>query len=198
MRPMFRIPLTLSVIFLFVHSEALALGPGVPYGGGARTISGTYTGILLPDTAGGGGSDPVDEDAFIGSNALGLFSLVGDSSGVVNGAAIFFLDDVAYNSTIIGLSDSQKGQIFAVLDLTSVATFIDTTSSGDTFTFVKGGSGRLIASTSGRGSRDLTGTASVIASFTATTYSFIVDGVQQTSSTSPITAFSLTNATSGT
>jgi hypothetical protein len=218
MRNSIRSPLAILLAFILIQAQAMALGPGVPYGGVAGgSIQGIYTGVFIPGTGEINPFEPIDPNLLIGTNSLGVFALEADPSGEVEGTAIFFIGGVSYNAVIQGLSLTGKGQLFGVLDLKStfqVVTFVGTPPQPIAFILV--GSGRMVASSGVTGSSSknvfaslggiLTGNARVTAdtrddgdedTVDEVTVDFIVDGIRGGQTTAQVPTLQLEETTPG-
>ena len=107
--------LSLLLSFAFLQAQSWAIGGGP--GGGTTTataIAGTYSGVLLP--AGQTNPSIINQAS---SASIGLFSVGVPSTGIATGAAVAFVDGVAYIGDMIGVADPQKNTLVGIVEATS-------------------------------------------------------------------------------
>lgn len=107
--------LSLLVAFVFLQTQSWALSGGPVYpGGDLTTYTGTYAGVLIPQTA-----QNAAAVANPPASAIGLFTFKQPTTGFATGTLVTFVNGAAFNGTIQGVLDPQQGQFNGVLDATS-------------------------------------------------------------------------------
>ncbi|MEO7167494.1 MAG: hypothetical protein ABI787_10715 [Spartobacteria bacterium] len=93
--------------YILFASQCFALKGG-PFDGGGKgqvTTTGTFAGILLPESNG------------VGSNTLGLFTLIVPSTGLATGNATMFGFGAAMTGTVQGAADPKTAKLYAILNM---------------------------------------------------------------------------------
>lgn len=110
--------LSLLVCFVFLQTQSWALSGGPVFGAGdAAAISGTYAGVLLPDTS---VLETPGSLLQLDPNALGLFSLGIPTVGVASGAAAIFNRGEVFTGTIVGVADPGEGTLKALVEMSAI------------------------------------------------------------------------------
>ncbi|MDB6151814.1 MAG: hypothetical protein JWL90_267 [Chthoniobacteraceae bacterium] len=103
--------LSLLVSFVLLQTQSWALSGGPQYGGSAASYTGTYAGVLIPES-----------DATLatssGSASIGLFSLEQPSKGFATGVVIAFVNGAVFNGTIDGILDPRGGELNGIINAT--------------------------------------------------------------------------------
>ena len=103
--------LSLLLSFVFLQTQTWAIGGGPQGTGGAAALVGTYAGVLIPTTQ----TKPV----VVGvqsSASIGLFVLAVPATGVAKGAAVAFVDGIAFTGDMTGIADPKKQTVVAIVE----------------------------------------------------------------------------------
>jgi hypothetical protein len=122
--------LSLLVAYTFLQSQMWALTGGPNFGGNGTSVNvvGTFSGVLLPEFQVG-----INVDTSEGANSIGIFSVGVPQVGIATGTFAFFGNAQAYNGTITGVADPDKGTLKAILDApTTLRVGSATTTTGGT------------------------------------------------------------------
>lgn len=203
--------LSLLVAFVFLQTQTWAIGGGPQGTGGGGALVGTYAGVLIPVSQ--------TKPAVVGvqnSASIGLFVVSVPSTGVAKGAAIAFVDGIAFIGDVTAIADPKKQNLIGIVEGTSnfdVITLVPVVDANGNVTFqqiktkifAQGGinarfesSGGNVDPTTGTagGGRRLSGNASLdlFADLNANgtpnifnTVKFRVDGFQQSATASAAT-----------
>ena len=107
--------LSLLMAFVFLQAQVWALSGG-PFGGPQtqQSFSGSYAGVLIPETVEGAvGPDPNR------ASSIGLFTLAQPDVGPATGSLVAFVNGTAFNGTITGIIDPDDSSFTGIIDATS-------------------------------------------------------------------------------
>ena len=157
--------LSLLLAFVFLQTQTWAIGGGPQGTGGGAALIGTYAGVLVPISQ----TKPV----VVGvknSAAIGLFVVAVPTTGVAKGAAVAFVDGIAFSGEMTGIADPKKQTLVGIvegvsrLDVITLVPVVDPLTGAVTFQTIKTkifAQGNINAKfeSSGGGVDPLTGTA---------------------------------------
>ncbi len=202
---------SLLLAFVFLQTQTWALGGGPQGTGGGAALVGTYAGVLIPVSQ----TKPLVVGAQ-SSASIGLFVVAVPATGVAKGAAVAFVDGIAFIGDMTGIADSRKQTLVGIVEGVSnfdVITLVPVVDANGNVTFqqvitkifAQGGINAKFESTGGGvnpttgsagGGRRLSGSASLdlFADLNANgtpnifnTVKFRVDGFQQSATASAAT-----------
>lgn len=111
--------LSLLMAFVFVQVQTWAASGG-PFSNPqtAKNFSGSYAGVLIPQTQVGAvaGAPAVDPNR---AASIGLFTLAQPDVGPATGALVAFVNGAAFNGTITGIIDPNDNSFSGIVDATS-------------------------------------------------------------------------------
>ena len=90
--------------YVLFSTQCYAIKGGPPYPGGSFPVTGTYAGVLLPNS----------QVSFF-ENSIGLFNVVFPTTGVGAGTLVIFQTGQTYVGTVQGLVDPKGSIIYALL-----------------------------------------------------------------------------------
>ena len=102
---------SLLLAFVFLQTQTWAIGGGPGGGGGSAALVGTYAGVLIPVSQ----SRPITVGA-TNSASIGLFVVSVPSTGVARGAALAFVDGIAFIGDMTGIADPRKQTLVGVVE----------------------------------------------------------------------------------
>lgn len=206
--------LSLLLAFVFLQAETWAIGGGPQGNGGGGPLTGTYAGVLIP-------TSQTKVSVVVQQNAasIGLFVVGVPTTGVAKGAAVAFVDGIAFIGSVTGIADPKKQTLVALVESVSnfnIITLVPVVDANGNVTYQQikskifaqgsikakfengGGNVDPISGTAG-GNRRLSGTSALDLFLAAkadgtpdifNTVSFKVDGFQQSAtSSSPTISF---------
>ncbi len=103
--------LSLLLAFVFLQTQTWAIGGGPQGTGGGAALVGTYAGVLIPTAQ----TKPLVVGAQ-NSASIGLFVLAVPATGVAKGAAVAFVDGIAFTGDMTGIADPKKQTIVAIVE----------------------------------------------------------------------------------
>jgi hypothetical protein len=131
--------LSLLIAYVFMQTQVWARSGG-PFDNpqSQQSFSGSYAGVLIPETVEGAvGTDPNR------AASIGLFTLAQPDVGPASGSLVAFVNGSAFNGTITGVIDPDDSSFTGIVDATStfnVTLFVPqttVTATGTTTTFVR-------------------------------------------------------------
>ena len=102
--------LSLLLAFVFLQAETWAIGGGPASSGGLANLVGSYAGVLIPRTQ---TNPPVG--VATNSASIGLFGVNVPNTGLSSGAALAFVNGVAFIGDVTGIVDPKKQTLLGVV-----------------------------------------------------------------------------------
>ena len=103
--------LSLLLAFVFLQTQTWAIGGGPQGTGGGATVVGTYAGVLIPVSQ--------TRPLVVGvqsSASIGLFVVSVPATGVAKGAAVAFVDGIAFIGDMTAIADPRKQTLVGVVE----------------------------------------------------------------------------------
>ena len=102
---------SLLLAFVFLQTQTWAIGGGPQGTGGGAALVGTYAGVLIPVSQ----TKPLVVGAQ-SSASIGLFVVSVPATGVAKGAAVAFVDGIAFIGDMTGIADAKKQTLVGIVE----------------------------------------------------------------------------------
>jgi hypothetical protein len=121
MKNRFALPLALFLSYWLVQGQALALGPGVPWGTEQEeSVAGTYTGVGVPHKGKSffsGNNAGLDPEDFLGANSLLVFTVGVAQTGFNSGDIVIFVNGASFEGDLIVFGNAVEQQVSGFIDV---------------------------------------------------------------------------------
>ena len=103
--------LSLLLAFVFLQTQTWAIGGGPQGNGGGAALVGTYAGVLIPVSQ--------TKPAVVGAQSaasIGLFVVAVPAVNVAKGAAVAFVDGIAFIGDVTAIADPKKQTLVGIVE----------------------------------------------------------------------------------